>query len=532
MTASGVRKFVGELRRRRVVRAAILYAVVAWLVVQIAITTFPLLELPEWAPKLVLALALLGFPIALVLAWIYDVSPGGITRETKPDTGEPPEVHAPSAARTTSPSEIRSIAVLPFADLSPERDQEYFSDGIAEELLNALSKVGRLRVPARTSSFAFKGKNVDVREMGRTLGVESVLEGSVRKAGERLRITAQLIEVASGYHLWSERYDRELGDVFAIQDDIAHSILEALDVTPTRREQAVLACCPAADVRAYEYYLRGRQFFHRATRQSIEASLQMFRQAIELDPSYALAWAGLADTLTYLASFWEHTEEHVREAEAASRRALELAPGLAEAHVARGHALALAKRTDEAERHFERAIALDPQLFEAYYLYARVLLTVGKFEKSAQLFEQATRIRPEDYQAPALAAGVYVALGRSDASRAAARRVVEVVERHLELNPDDVRAVYLGAGAFAHLGEKQRAREWAERALRMLPGDPGVEYNVACTLVKLGESEAALDTLERAVAHGFAKREWIEHDSDLEPLRGQARFQKLLASMG
>ena len=223
---------------------------------------------------------------------------------------------------------IRSIAVLPFADLSAERDQEYFSDGIAEEILNALSKVGGLHVPARTSCFAFRGATVDAREIGRRLGVETLLDGSIRKAGKRLRISVQLIDARNGYLLWSERFDREIEDVFAIQDEIARSVLESLGLALTEREEVRFLKPSTANIEAYEFYLRGRKLYHKWTRKSVEFARQMFERAVSIDPNFAAAWAGLANAYVDLFR-WGRNAEDLEQAQRASVRALKLNPNSA-----------------------------------------------------------------------------------------------------------------------------------------------------------------------------------------------------------
>src|SRR5947199_8214578 len=256
---------------------------------------------------------------------------------------------------------IRSLGVLPFADLSAERDQEYFGDGIAEEILNALAKVGALHVAARTSCFGFRGTSVDAREIGRLLGVEALLEGGIRKSGNRVRISVQLVDARNGYHLWSDRFDREIDDIFAIQDEIARSVIDALGLSLTQREERRLLKASTKNVEAYEFYLRARKLFQQWTRQNIELARQMFERAIELDPHFAAAWAGLATAHVYLFS-WGGSDPDLQKAHDASIRALELDPELADAHVAAGQSFSMEQRYSEASAAFERAIELDPTL--------------------------------------------------------------------------------------------------------------------------------------------------------------------------
>ena len=422
---------------------------------------------------------------------------------------------------------VKSIAVLPFVNMSNDPENEYFTDGVAEEIINALSKIQSLRVASRTSSFAFKGKSEDMGEIGRKLKVATVLEGSVRKAGNRLRVTAQLVNVADGYHLWSERYDRQLEDVFEIQDEIAGNIVRALRVVLSDDEKRAIEKAPTENVEAYDYYLRGRQFFHQFRRSGIQFARRMFERAIELDPRFALAYAGIADSCSFMYMYWDGSKSNLDSADSASRKALELDPELAEAHASHGFALTLSRKYEDARQEFETAIRINPKLYEAHYLYARACFQERRFEEAVQHYEDAARVRPEDYQALLLMQAPLNSLGRSDDATGALRKGLQVAERHLELNPDDARALTLGAGALIQFGERERALEWSTRALGIDPNDSGVLYNVACTYSLAGATEDALHCLEQAVQNGFGHREWLENDSDLDLLRADPRFEAL-----
>ena len=531
-----------ELKRRRVIRVIVLYAVAGWVVIEVASTVLPNLSLPDWTVTLVTVLVVLGFVLAIMLAWAFDIGPGGVHRTQSADTAAaaPAELDAaePEQAaalkREAGPSarpssnENRSIAVLPFLNMSGDAENEYFSDGVAEEILNLLTRLPQLRVSSRSSSFAYKGEQVDVKEVAGKLGVGTLLAGSVRRAEDRVRITAQLIDAATDSQLWSETYDREMKDVFAIQDDIAQSIVDALKVTLTPRDRRALQYVATSDAKAYDYYLRGRKFFYTMTKRAFHHAVKMYRQAIAEDSSYALAYAGIADAHSVLFMYGDATPVNVGKAQEASNRAVELDPDSAEAHASRGIALSISKRYEEAAEEFETATRLNPKLFEAHYFYARDCYAQGKFEKAAGLFAEAAKVNPADYQSPAFQAQALKELNREEESSAAFFRTFVAAENHLALHPDDARAMYLGAGALVSIGELEKARAWAERALDTDRNEPAVLYNVACAYSMMGDVERAIELLTEAIDNGFGYRAWLENDNSLEALREDARFKALL----
>ncbi len=422
----------------------------------------------------------------------------------------------------------KSVAVLYFENLSGAKEDEYFRDGMTEDVITELSSIRGLRVFPRSAVLAYRDRPITAPQIGQELSAAYVLGGSLRRAGDRLRITAQLVETRTGHSVWAKRYDRQMEDVFAIQDEIAQTIAQALQVMLSEGEKRAIEKVPTANVEAYDFYLRGRQYFHQFRRKGIDFARKMFTRAIEIDPSYARAYAGLADCCSFLQFYWEPSEVNLAQADAASRKALELDPELAEAPAARGHALSPTGRNLEARREFEAAIRLNPQLFEAYYFYARSCLIHGDLKDAAQYFEQARRVRPEEYQAASLLANVYDGLGLKEQEvRAAHRLAVDVIEKHLEMHPDDVRALYLGAQNLCRLGEHARGLEWAQRALAIDPEDSAVCYNVACIYSILGRADEAIQYLEQAIKFGFGDRDIIKNDPYLDPLRTHPSFQTL-----
>ena len=425
-----------------------------------------------------------------------------------------------------------SVAVLPFINMSGDPEQEYFSDGITEDIITDLSKVSGLFVVARNTVFTYKGKTVEVQQAAKHLGVNFILEGSVRKAGSRVRVTGQLINGKDGGHVWADRYDRDLTDIFAIQDEITHAIVEQLKVKLLPQEKKSIAQAPTGNVEAYTYYLRGRQFLHRHSKSYYQSARRMFAKAAELDPGYARAYAGIADCDSFLFLHYSAPVE-ISGILAMSAKALALESGLAEAHASRGLALSLEERYEEAMAEFEKAITLDANSFEAHYFYARACFAAGNLERAAVLFQRAAEIKPDDYQSLCLLIQIYRSLGREKEKESAAKRGIERAERELILHPDNPRPAYLGAAALVTLGQTDRAREWLARTLAIDPDDVLTQYNAACIYARLGETDAAFDLLERLLPHAnHETKAWIKHDSDFDPLRSHPRYRKVLELIG
>ncbi len=427
------------------------------------------------------------------------------------------------------PAQEKSIAVLYFENLSASKDDEYFRDGMTEDIITELSKIKELQVFPRAAVLAYRDKPVTGPQVGRELNAACVLSGSLRRAGNRLRITAQLIRAQTGHSIWAERYDRELKDVFEVQDEIARSISQALRIKLSPQEEKALARKQTENPQAYDYYLRGRQFFHQFRRKGFDFARQMFARAIVIDPRYARAYAGVADCCSFLYMYWDSVEDNLNEAEAASRKALELDPELAEAHAAGGLAFALKKNFQKAQQEFEEAIRLDPKLYEAYYFYARTTFQSGNLVKAAELYEQAARLNPDDYQAVSLLVAVYHGLGREAEAAATEQRALQLTERHIEIHPDDPRALYLGAGILARMGDHVKSSDWARRALAIDPEETSILYNVACVYALMGRSEDALSCLGKVMEHGTFYKNWAAKDSDLDSIRSDPRFQALLS---
>jgi TolB-like protein/Flp pilus assembly protein TadD len=509
----------GQLKERKVTRVAVAYIIVGWVSMQIGEVTFESLGLPPWALTLLIVLVLLGFPIALILAWAYELTPQGIRKDPAGNVEDELDI---DDFQDGAPS----IAVLPFDDMSEAGDQVYFCEGIAEEILNALCKIPNLRVASRVASFQFGGKKADIGEIGRKLKVQTVLEGSLRKSGNNLRIAVQLVKTADGYHLWSRQFDRQLSDIFEIQREIADATATALSVSMNRRKDDDQQ---QVDSKAYDFFLRGLSYFAKQTQKDNTYARQMFKQAIDIEQKFGRAWAGLAYTYGFEYMYFNAADTNLDEAKHTSHRALELAPELAESHVAAGIEHCMSKDYQRAETEFEKAIEIDPKNYEAWYFFGRSKAHEGDLKRAAKLLERAGRVRPEDYQSYLLRAQFYISLGKEDRAIDVTRKGIERVRAVLELNPDDNRALNLGAFALVRLGELEEAEQWMMASVRNAPMDAIVQYNAACFFSLSDQPDKALDSLENCLVKvGSISREWLENDSDMDNIRDYPRFAEIL----
>lgn len=504
-----------ELGRREVYPVLVAYAVVAWLLLQIGEVTFEPMGLPVWSMTALITTIIAGFPVVITLAWRYDITPNGIFRDRA-------DVHALAMKEYGA-----SVAVLPFIDLSRAQDQAYFCEGVSEEIINSLVNIQKLRVAARSSAFEFGPAAGDVREIGRQLGVNTILEGSVRKSDGMLRITAQLVKVSDGCHMWSKSFDRELADVFAIQEEIASDIAATLLDTIPDQEREAIRRPRTANVKAYDYYLKGQKHFKRLHASQIKLARKMFRKAIDLDPQFSLAWAAYADTHSFLVMYADPQPAHIKDAHQASKRALELSPDLAEAHASRGLAYLASRDFNHAEEAFRRSIDINPYLPRTYHFYARERFQKGDMKNAARLFRKAAELDPTDYQSRCLRVQLLLGSGHEKQARKEAEKAIAVVEKQLKRYPDDLSGLDLGALSLLQLGRKDKAKEWLQRALQLDPDDPVVLYNAACGYALMGDVERSIDYLEQALEHGTISLDWMRNDEDLANLRAHPRYVSL-----
>jgi TolB-like protein/Tfp pilus assembly protein PilF len=515
-------RFFTELRRRKVIQTAVLYAVSAWVLLQVAELLLEMLEVPPWGLKLVFVLLLIGFPLALLLSWLNQVTPEGIRRETaapEPSRGLPPaHAFAPHAsdsppAETASPetaADQRSIAVLPFANLSEDKANEYFADGLSEELLNLLSRIKELRVVARTSSFSFKGRTVGAAEIARELKVAHLLEGSVRRSGSRIRITAQLIRASDSSHVWSQSFDRDLSDIFAVQDEIAAAVAGELEIKlfggPAPKARPT-------DPRAYSLYLQGRHFFSLLSATGFEQAIPALEGALAIDPGFAPAWGMLG------ALYWGQAnnslipyEEGARKARLASEKALALDPEQAEALSLIGLLDVIVHRdVDAALRRTNRALELEPHNQRVLLRAAGVARQRGRTDEAIGYAEQALSADPLSPNAHAVLGLTYYYAGRLDDAEAMRRKL-------LALSPGWLSGQY-------YLGRILLARGDAQAALEAIRQESSPMWRltglalVHHALGQRAESDAALEELRKldpvGIAYQFAEIHAYRGEIDL-----------------
>jgi serine/threonine protein kinase/Tfp pilus assembly protein PilF len=428
----------------------------------------------------------------------------------------------PSARRAE-----RSVAVLYFENLSREKEDEYLRDGITEDILTDLSKINGLSVFPRTTVLAFRDQKVTAADVSRQLSAGYALEGSLRRSGNRLRINAQLVDAATGFPVWSERYDREMSDIFEVQDEIAHKIAEALRIKLTPQEQAELAAKPTENLQAYDLYLRGRSYARRRTTRDMEFALQMFENAVVLDPNFALAWAAIANGCANVQYWSGGRGQYMERAQAASLRAVALAPDIPEVLISQAWILYAGGRYDDAERLTRAAIARKRDCEEAYYLLLRSLFASGKYQEVAALAEEAIEAAGSDYNVYVPIMNALGALGKVDAVRNVRLRLLQALENHLREVPEDARARILLGGMYAQEKRAEDAIRETSLAMVLRPNEATVLYNAACTFCNIGKNADAIDALRKAWEAGFRDADWTRRDPDLAVLHGDPEFERL-----
>jgi serine/threonine protein kinase/tetratricopeptide (TPR) repeat protein len=422
----------------------------------------------------------------------------------------------------------KAIAVLPFDNISPDKESDYFGTGLTEELIANLSRLTGVRVVSRTTSMQYRGTTKDAKTIGRELGVRYIVEGSVRKFQDNLRITAQLIEVESDTQLWAETYKGKLADVFDIQEQVAKQIVDALLVKLTPTEKVVLTKRSTLSAEAFDCALRARNFLYRLTKANVQFAVQLFQRAIELDPRYAAAYAGLGEAYGILFQVFDRKNEWLDKAIEAGLKALMYDASLSEAYSTLGFAYFNKREYDDALTASRKAIELDPNNVSGLWILGRIYLTSDRFREAAELLQRVLALNPEFYSAFIDLQVAYGRLGEDDKVKATDRALFEMLPGYLSSHPDDVRAHLFYASALVSQGKFDDARTAVTRALAMSPGDPLMLYNGACTYARMGDNRLALDTLTEAVAAGYEFREWIERDPDFDGLRREPEFVALM----
>jgi TolB-like protein/predicted negative regulator of RcsB-dependent stress response len=576
------KNFFGELKRRNVYKVAVAYAVVGWLLIQIGTQVFPFFEVPNWGIRLIVLLIVAGFPIALILAWAFELTPEGIKRTEDADLvasgvsrkrrwiyvviiAGALSVGLFFLGRYTAPNvanlPAKSIAILPFENLSRDPDNAYFTEGIQDEILARLAKIADLKVISRTSTQRYKSSPDDLPQIAKRLGVSNILEGSVQKTADRVRVTVQLIHAATDAHLWGETYDRNLTDVFAAETDIAKAIAATLQAKLTGSEQDALTARPTENTEAHQLYLRGRYFWNKRTGADLKKSIDYFNQAIGKDPNYALAYAGLADAYVLLPAYAEASPKNsLPQAKAAAAKALELDSTLGEAHATLANALvAYDFNLAEANREFRRAIELNPNYATAHQWYAESgLVPLGQFEDAIAEARRALDLDPLSLVINADLGTTLTSARRYDQAIGQLRKTVEMdlgfyyahwtlgnalelkgrndeaiaeYKKAIALNDDPLPPALLGH-LYAKIGRKDEALAILKqlRDLRESSKQRYVSpYNLALIHIGLGQKDEAIQLLEET----YEERDgyniaFLKVEPMLDPLRGDPRFEALV----
>ena len=431
---------------------------------------------------------------------------------------------SPGLAIPAAPSK-KSVAVLYFENQSGGKEDEYFRDGMTEDIITELSKITQLQIFPRSEMLVFRDKQVAAPQVGQQLGAAFVLEGTIRRSGNRLRITAQLVESSTRHSVWAERYDRQLEDVFAIQDEIARSIAQALRITLTPQEEKTIGIKPTENTQAYDFYLRGRSY---TRRENMDYALQMFEQAIQLDKNFALAHAGIAQLCGLIYEIREQSAEWIARGLTACDRAMALAPELPEVMVARARLFYAQKKYDESEMMARRAIERKRDCDGAWNILGRALLSRGKYQEAANLAEQALEASGDDYNTYIPYQHSLERLGLKKEAEIIRARMTNVLRQQLGTVPEDVRARILLACNLAYVGDTEESARHLQTAVALRPNDGNTLYNAACAYGILGRKAEALETLKKAVASGYGNLNWAAKDSDLDCLHDDLEFQKVV----
>jgi serine/threonine protein kinase/Flp pilus assembly protein TadD len=436
------------------------------------------------------------------------------------------EKSAPGSGAHPAAAQQKSVAVLYFENQSGAKEDEYFRDGITEDIVTEISKIAQLQIFPRSEMLAFRDKPVTAQQVGQQIGAAYVLEGSIRRAGNRVRITAQLVEASTRHSVWAERYDRQLEDVFAIQEEIARSIAQALRITLTPQEEKKISRKPTENPLAYDFFLRGRSY---ARRENMDYALQMYEQATQLDPNFALVHAGIAHLCGLIFELRDQSPKWIERGLAACDRASALAPDLPEVLVARASIFYGQRKYDEAAKLAQRAIERKPDCDGAWDILGRAYFASGHFEEAAALTERAIETNGDDYNTYIAYGRALERLGRKKEAEHVQQRFIKALRQQLELVPEDVRARILLATQLACFKEDEdESMRHLQTAIALHPNDSRVLYNAACTYGVLGKKAEALETLKRSFAAGYSNPAWAANDTDLDCLHDDPEFQKLV----
>lgn len=436
------------------------------------------------------------------------------------------------AIETSPASKEKSVAVLYFENMSSEHDSDYFCAGMTEDIITDLSRIRELKVVSRTDVLPFRNKEVNTRQVGDMLSVNYILEGSVRKAGNKMRITAQLIDVHTGFHQWADRFDRMVEDIFDVQTEVSQKIAAALKVSLTESEKESLAKRPTDDIRAYDFYMRGRELLSHRGQKNNEAAIRMFEDALSLDPKFASAYAALAEACSYMYSWYDGDKQWLTKTIEWSQKAVSFDPDSIDALFGLGTVYFHQKRIQEAKRMWEKVIQLNPEYYDAYRWLGILCDISGEFDKALGYHMQCAKLKPYSEEPWMHLYMTHLRKNDPDSSSEAQKKLLELGERKVAVNPDDAITLSRMAGAYVHVGKREKAYDALKKVLELAPHDGLAQYNCACTYAVLGERKQALECLRNAIRAGYKNVvEWVKNDPDLESLHHDPEYEALISEM-
>ncbi len=519
-----LKKYIAELKRRNVFKPAIAYLVVAWLITEVASIVLPTFGAPPFIMKTLIFSLIIGFPLYLIIAWVYEFTPKGIKKT------ENTEVTASLSPKSKQwfNKNIKKLAVLPFRNISTENDSNYFSDGLTEEIIMRLSGIKELEIASRNTSMRYRNSDLDIESLGKELKAKYILQGTVRKHKDDLRISTELIDVEKDSELWAEIYSGKMADVFAIQEKVSKKILKSLQLKLTPKEKVAISESSTMNSEAFDTYLKAREFLYRYTKSYLLLAIDLFQSAIDLDPEYAAAYAGMSEAYAMLYETHDKKLSWLEKAEESALKALIYDPNSSEAYGALGLAYYNKNSLNEALIAVQKAISFDPDNFFAYWIRGRLYRMKDRDSEAVIDFNKVLELNADFHSAYGDLQMSYEKLKDKENLEDTIQRAVLFYPNYLLHQPQDARAHQFYAFTLERLGRRKEAKEEMRKGIEINPYDLIIVYNAACFYALIGDKKASIENLKNAIDNGFGNFEYIKHDPDLYSLQEEPDFIALL----